>query len=637
MASMSSPSAQAPAGPPPAAAGAPVPAVVLKPTNHPPLPTDPPQAWLVPSKPAAPRTAAITDFVAAVKLEVDSNFAKALPIVSRPAVQQGTLGGYAEYYQGLAELRIGRPADARRTFRSLAAKNPVGYLVEATALREAECAEALGEQSAAMDIYSRLAATKTTAPDDVLMRLGRSARAAGDLTKATEAFGRVVYEFPFSDLAIVASDELQTLPIAPIAAGTTRYKLELGRAERLFGAKRYPPAKLAFEGVQGSLDRVTIASWSTCALAECDFFLKRARNARDALKPYTEKSARQGEALYFYAVSIRELGDQSGYLAIVRRLVDEFSAQSWAEEALNNLATFQILKSDDQGADATFREMVEKYPTGHYADRASWKVGWFAYRSGRFADAIRVFEPAAAHFPRSDYRPSWLYWSARAHEALHETAIGDARYRLVATDYLNSYYGRLSLDAARRPRAGDSGSSSTPQANVQPPPAADSTLTSRPAMVAAAAQTSMSYALLSLDLWDQAIDELHYAAKAWGDSSAIQATLAWIYEQQGRAETGAAPVQFVPRRDQHHEARVPAVPRVRRRDAAAGDPADHLSDRVLGSDSQARGRIRPRPVRRGRAHGAGVHLRAGHRVLRESGRPDAARAGDGARSTLGGS
>ncbi len=290
LASGTSPRAQSPA---PAIARDPV---LLKPTNHPRLPSDPADVWLVPVQPAVARTAAVNDFVNAVKLEVDSNFAKALPILSQPAVQQGTLGFYAVYYQGLAELRTGHPADARKTFRSLAAKNPVGYLVEATALREAECAEALGNESAAMEIYTRLAAGRTTAPDDVLLRLGRAARAAGDLQRATEAFERVIYEFPFSDLALVASAEVETLPLAPISAGSARYKLELGRAERLFVAKRYPQARQAFEGVKAASqgdDRELV----TIRLAECDFLQKRPRNARDALEPYIDHAARQGEAL----------------------------------------------------------------------------------------------------------------------------------------------------------------------------------------------------------------------------------------------------------------------------------------------------------------------------------------------------
>ncbi|HEY1911135.1 MAG TPA: transglycosylase SLT domain-containing protein [Vicinamibacterales bacterium] len=519
--------AQAPAAP---AAGD----LVLKPTNHPRLPVDPSDVWLVPTK-IAPRTAVINEFVTAVKLEVDSNFAKALPILSQSAIQEGVLGHYAAYYQGLAELRLGRPADARRTFQSLAARHPIGYLAEAVALREAECAEAGGDQSAAMEIYARLAATKNTAPDDVLMRLGRAARAAGDLDRATDAFQRVVYEFPFSDLALVASNELETLPLAPIAPGSTRYKLELGRAERLFGAKRYPQAKQAFEAVRGASqgdDRELV----NIRLAECDFFLKHARNTRDALKPYIENASRKGEALYFYAVAIRELGDQAEYFRIIRRLADEFTSQSWAEEALNNLATHYILQSDDDNADATFREMIAKFPMGHYAERASWKVGWNAYRRGRYAEAIQVFEPAAMHFPRSDYRPSWLYWSARAYESLNQPALADARYTLVTTDYLNSYYGRLSLTHldGRAPQR-------RLVTNVQAPPQAappDPSVEEPPIVAPLPPNQQVVRALLSIELWDQALDELHYAQKAWGDSSAIQATIGWIYHKRGELRAG---------------------------------------------------------------------------------------------------
>ena len=44
--------------------------------------------------------------------------------------------------------------------------------------------------------------------------------------------------------------------------------------------------------------------------------------------------------------------------------------------------------------------------------------------------------------------------------------------------------------------------------------------------------------LLSLDLYDQALDELHYAQKLWGDSPPIQATIAWIYYRRGELRAG---------------------------------------------------------------------------------------------------
>jgi peptidoglycan lytic transglycosylase len=506
--------------------------VVLKPTNHPRLPGELSQLWLAPVAPIAPaRAAALNEFAAGVKLEVDSNFAKALPIFLQPAVRQGALGHYAEYYQGLAELRLGRAADARQTFQALAAKNPTGYLLEAAALREAECDEALNDQGAAMQVYERLSKTKTTAPDEVLMRFGRAARSAGNTEKATEAYSRLVYEFPFSDLAPLAGGELESLPIAPIAPGSNRFKLELGRAERLFGAKRYAQARPVFDGLRQAArddDREVVQ----LRLAECDYFLKRVRNARDGVRPYLDKGARQGEALFFYAIATRDLGGPDEYRRVVRRIVEEFPTQSWAEEALNNLATHYILQSDDESAEQTFREMYEKFPSGHYAERAAWKIGWWAYKNANYAETVRVFEGASAQFPRSDYRPPWLYWSARAHESLGEPALAEARYALVATDYLNSYYGRLAskrLDTARPKAVSDVGVQSSESAGQSSDASASVLLPPNEAVVRT---------LLSLDLYDQALDELHYAQKAWGDGSAIQATIAWIYYRRGELRTG---------------------------------------------------------------------------------------------------
>src|SRR5205085_3628552 len=147
----------------------------------------------------------------------------------------------------------------------------------------------------------------------------------------------------------------------------------------------------------------------------------------------------------FYAIALYDLGNRDEYFRLVRRIADGFPTQTWSEEALNHLATHFIVDDQDAKADEIFREMYGRFPGGRYAERAAWKIGWLAYRNQQYAETIRVFESAAARFRRSDYRPPWLYWSGRAHEALKETDLARARYMLAATDYLNSYYGRLAL------------------------------------------------------------------------------------------------------------------------------------------------------------------------------------------------
>src|SRR5712692_699955 len=111
--------------------------VVLLPTGHPKLPAEPSQFWMMPEKARGPRTAAINDFTAAVKLEVEGRYSTALPILSRLSLQDNPIGPYVTYYIGLAELRTGRPDGARRSFKALAERGPIGFLSEAAALAEA--------------------------------------------------------------------------------------------------------------------------------------------------------------------------------------------------------------------------------------------------------------------------------------------------------------------------------------------------------------------------------------------------------------------------------------------------------------------------------------------------------------------
>jgi soluble lytic murein transglycosylase len=500
----------------------------LLPTRHPALPQDLSQFWLVPPK-GGPRSLPQSELANAIRLETESKYEQALAILSSAPVRQGPLGDYAIYYAGYAAARLGRPAEACRTFREAQARNPIGYLVEADALGEAECADLLGDHRAAADIYERLAGTKSLSPD-LLMRLAMAAKGAGDREKASAALSRVYYEFPTSDVAPLAGVELKALRGGDsLTAGSERYGLELARAEKLYQARRYSDARAAFVALK-NVARDDDRELTSLRIAECDYYLKRPRVARDGVRPYIDQASRQAEALYFYAISARDIGGLGEFFESVRRLVDEFPTQSWTEDALNGLATYYVVQDDDEQADQAFRQLYALFPKGRFAERAGWKIGWRAYRAGRYDEAAAVFERAAADFPRSDYRPSWLYWSGRAHEELKETAAADARYALAATDYLNSYYGRLAvarrsgLEPLRRP--GESASTSTGEATAA---AVRPSLPPNEAVVRG---------LLSLELYDQAADELRYAQRTWGDSAVIQATLAWIHHQRGDLRAG---------------------------------------------------------------------------------------------------
>lgn len=501
----------------------PVPAPLTAPT-HLRLPADASRIWLVPARASgAGSSRALADFSAGMRLFAQAKYAEALPLLGSPAIAGTPVAAYAGFYRGLCSLNLARPAEARTAFAALHASEVTGFIAEAAIAREAEAAAAQADHAGAARLYEELSRRRTASPDAVLLALGREYQALGARSRAAEAFSRLYYDYPLGDLAVVASTELEQLKdVQPAQEPASRLKLDLVRAERLFAARRFAAARPAFE----ALDRVAAgddAEIVALRLAECDVYLRHYRQARERLAPYLERASRQAEARFFSLTAARELGARDEYVRLARELVADFPGSSWAEETLNGLATHYILDDDDERADAVFRELYAKFPQGSHAERAAWKSGWWAYKHGKYDDASAYFEGAATTFPRSDYRPAYLYWSARARDQRGDQTGSAALYRVVIADYQNTYYGRL---ASKRAQGAAIRLVSAAQ-ELQPP-----------APSAAPPTADLIRLLLSLELYDQAREELLFAQRTWGDSPVIGATLGWVYYKQGDFRRG---------------------------------------------------------------------------------------------------
>ena len=476
--------------------------------------------WFVPSEKERGRLSAAHDDLAdAAAKYAAGEFATSLKLAQRSLAGSGVLREYASLYLGLSQLRFGQVDDARRTLEALRVSKPQGYVAIAAALGSGEAAEAAGDHAAAVGIYEPLASDKTVVNEDVLSRLGRAALAAGDRKKAAEAYLRVYYEFALTDTAPAAGEWLAMLQDQIVRKD---YKADFGRASMLYGARRYSDARAAFQAIVGetSGDDRELAE---LRIAESDFFLRRYESARDGVRPHLDRASRKAEARFFDLSALRDMGQHDKYIALTRALVTDFPESSWSEEALNNLGTHYILQNEDELAAQVFAELYQRYPNGAYAERAAWKSGWWSYKNGEYATTVRVFESAEQAFPRSNYRPTFLYWSARSHGKLDRGTEAVDRLRLVQSDYGSSYYGRLaakqlagrsdSLPSSERPV---SASRQPVSATVLRPPTEGRIRT-----------------LLAAGLYDDALNELRYAQRSWGGSPAIDATMAWAYHRKG--------------------------------------------------------------------------------------------------------
>ncbi|MCX6552876.1 MAG: tetratricopeptide repeat protein, partial [Acidobacteria bacterium] len=498
----------------------------LRPTEHPPLPAGVDRYWLVPAAGWLPAkaevAAAARDLARAATLIGGEKPAQALSLIRVSALAGTPLANYARYLTGLAQLGLERFDQARQTFASLRTERPAGFLLEAASLRQADAAEAQRDFAGAAAIYDEVLAQKPSAPDDVLLRLARAAGNAGNRTRSAAAYQTLYFEWPASEAAAAARDELNPSDVEPLGPHTARLAHELDRAERLFSARRWDMAREAFELVAPHAAG-DMADLVVLRRSECDYYLRRYHRVREDLRPLVAQSSRRDESRYFALMATRALGQRDEYMRLTRALVDEFPASSWSEDALDSLASLYVVDNEDERADEVFREVMARFPTGRRAARASWRIGWWAYRHGRYAEAADVFERAAVSFPRSDYRPSYLYWAGQARDKQDERAAAIERFQLAVTDYANTYYGRLAWKQLSARGASAPTGAAAARRWAGPPPAPDE----QPPTA------DLIRWLIAVEMYDEALDEVQYAERASTPTSQLAATRAWLLNKKG--------------------------------------------------------------------------------------------------------
>jgi soluble lytic murein transglycosylase len=493
----------------------------LSPTNHPAVPPTLAAMWYVPSA-QPPSNAAMQRLARGVQmLDEGGKAAEALPLVNNPALFKTEIGDYARYYAALALQQLDRLDEADAAYALVAERKGAAQLPESALYRRAEIREARQDFAGAVAIYDQLLARKPASPSVALVKMASAAASAGDQARAVELHRRVLRDFALS--AEAAESERLLDELGGFALETpAQVEAELGRAEALFDARRFDRARGAFSRV---LSRVSGDAQHrvTVRLAQIDAALGQARLARDVFRRYVGHQTLGIDAQYGMLAAARAMGAHAEANTLTEDFVARHPTHPRAEEALNEMARRYVLDDNDEKAAEIYTRMVDRFPAGAFAERGAWKAGWWAYREKNFAETIRIFERGAAHFPRSDYRPPWLYWTARAYDRMGERAKAVERYRLTATDYLNSYYGRLAWKRLEDLKQ----ASVTPNVRrvLETPPPPPPNL-------------GVVQALIAAELYRPALNELQYAQRLWGDSPPLQATIALVHNRMGNLRLG---------------------------------------------------------------------------------------------------
>lgn len=372
---------------------------------------------------------------------LDSEYAKAIDPLKRALPHSGEFGDYVAYYLATACYQTGDSVDAVAILNKFDTDYPKSLLQ-----RDAHIAYArvLIAQNKAADAVALLQKDRKPVRSDLELVLGNAYEAAGDNAKAIEVFRNLYYKMPMSLEAPLAQAELNKLSKSTKFTPTVAERKI--RADLLFDGGRYDIAVQEYQDLVGSFsdsDQPTIQ----LKIAIAWYHLNRDQDAEKLLQSLKNlPSELEAERLYYLCESLRDSGDEDGFLRVLDQLRQAAPRSLWLERALLSAGNMYLLKPDFDKAIDYYRELHERFPEGRFGPYAHWKVAWLSLQQGRDAEARKDFEEQVAVYPTSPHVSAALYWRARLAEEEKQPAVARAYYQKIVDRFPNYYYGKLASE-----------------------------------------------------------------------------------------------------------------------------------------------------------------------------------------------
>ena len=440
----------------------------------------------------------------------------ALPVLRLEDLGKTALGDYGQYVLARALEGSGERAAAATSYLQAAQGARGGTLTCAAWQRAADCFEQAGNATEALATLELLAKSCSGRQPLALLRIAGLKDAARDLPGAALAYDRLDREFPASVQALAAAPRLLALSAAlPALSADARVERQLGKAVSLFDAGQKREALPLLRAIAAlSSTRPAQLELAQVRLGRALLDARQTRDALASLKAVPATSAYAAEAAYALArLETKEDARLYAYDTLAKR----FPGTPWGEEALLTLANNYQKDALDDAALPYYRRLLEGYPDGRYADRSAWRVGFAAWRAGRFEEATQVFERALKVRPVTSFTPGFLYWAGRARQQLGQPERGRGLLEEAVLRFKRSYHGARAAETL--------GGLKLPVAARVTPIAPAS-----PDQDIPEPQLTRLRQLLLIERLDEALDEL----RALPPLPAAQATIAWLEARRGR-------------------------------------------------------------------------------------------------------
>jgi soluble lytic murein transglycosylase len=346
-----------------------------------------------------------------------------------------------------------------------------------------------------------------------LLRIAEIQDEHKDYKAAAAAYDRLSSEFAASPQAIEGHKRLVMLQAyLPAIAPAERNARDLRRAVALYDAGRCRDALPVLSSLEGRKLTDEESDLVRLRLGRCLLGAKRVKDAEAVLGTLKASSPLAAEAAWALARTRRD--PVPAYEAVAER----FPGTPWGEEALLALANQYQKDARDDDAVPYFRRLLESYPDGRYADRATWRVAWADYRQKHLEAAALTLE-RASRLRSSSWTAGFLYWAGRARFELGQVERARQLIEETITRYKYTYHGLRARDFL-----------ATLPPNAASPPPAMGPAAASPAPQLPEPLLTRVRQLLLIDRFDEAMAELQTAPS----TPLALATIARIEGRRGR-------------------------------------------------------------------------------------------------------
>lgn len=389
------------------------------------------------------RNSGIEAFRRGLELHAEGRDSAALEAYRDARAQLQVVDGWVALYSAEAAAELGDTTAVREYLASVS--DPA--LGRGWGWRHGVRARLMAGDTAAAILAGRAAAAELTDTDhraESRYRVAQLLLASGDSAAARELLQSIMDEAPYALAAVHAALVLTGMPEL-----TAEDHLRIGRTYL-----RHGNAARGREGIEAYLGAVDVPAAERTALRfDIGRALYRAGDYAEAETVLLDlvaserlPEAEAAEALFLAGRAQHRLGRAAEGRASFARTGERYAGTQAATEALFLAGDLNHDTGRLDSARHYYRRTIENQPASYHAGLATMRLSGMSFLAGDYEEAASILETYRQRFPDGRRYLKATYWSARAYDALGDTARARTRLRsLRARDPL-SYYGLLAAD-----------------------------------------------------------------------------------------------------------------------------------------------------------------------------------------------